>query len=702
MTYKVAILGAGYIADWHCRALRGIRSAQLAGVCDRDVDRAQRLADRYRISQSFADLSAMLDRIRPDVVHVLLPPDQHFSAAEHVLRAGVHVLLEKPMALSAEECHSLGKLACEQKRVIGVSHNFLFARAYEQLRADVRAGKLGRLDRVSITWNKDLGQIRSGPFGSWLFRECGNVMLEVGPHSVAHLLDLVGNPDQIHVDADREIELPNGSRVFRRWSVRTRVRETIADLDFSLDAGHTEHSIQVRGSVGSAFADLERGVYLLQRNGASGQEDLDRWSSNRREGRSRLMQGRANLLRYVCGKLKLSRRGSLFGTSILRSLESFYSGLPNVPDERLGAEFSARVVEMCGRLAAGPASTPRVLESSSRHRPTNPDCLVLGGAGFIGQALVHRLVSAGRSVRLLVRDCAGVPIALRKLPVDIVRGDLNNPASLDAAMSGVRDVFHLARGNGKTYDDFVRTDLAPTENVAAACLRHKVNRLIYTSTIDALNTGQSNVIGDTTPTDPKTHLRNPYSRVKAEAERRLLELHRSKNLPVVILRPGVVLGVGTSPFHWGAAWWPTPFVARFWGRGTNPLPLVLVDDVASALVRAGEVDGVIGETINLVAETDITARDYVSALASATRTQIDAKPRSILRYFAGDFLKYCVKVLVRFPERRRPSYHDWRARTNRSRFDCSKAKRLLGWRPITDRAAIMRDGIERPALEWLK
>jgi predicted dehydrogenase/uncharacterized protein YbjT (DUF2867 family) len=708
MAMSVAILGAGYIADWHCRALRGF---EIVAVCDRDAGRARALAERYGIPRTFTDLAELLAEAMPHVVHVLLPPDRHFAAAEQILKAGAHVFVEKPLALTADECRSLEALSREKRRAIGVGHNFLFAPVYEKLRSDVRAGKLGRLDRVTITWNKELGQIRGGPFGGWLFRDPANVMLEVGPHSVAHLLDLVGEPERLTAEADRPIELPTGVTFFRRWRARAHVGETVVDLNWSFDGGVAEHVIQVRGSAGTATAELERGTYVLCRGGATGAEDFDRYATTVGEGRSLMWQGRAAFARYVLSKFKLSRRGSLFGTSIARAVEAFHAGLPAVPDERLSASFAVRIVNMCrciGFETSRGRQPPEALTDSTPVRtdapgsPRRPDCLVLGGAGFIGRSLVCRLVETGRSVRLLVRDPAGLPKLLRELPLDVVRGDLSDPNSLDQAMAGIRDVFHLARGTGKTFGDFARTDLEPTEVVAAACLSHNVRRLIYTGTIDSLDTSRSTVLTDDTPLDRRFHRRNPYARVKAMAERRLMELHEERGLPVVILRPGIVIGVGASPFHWGVAWWPGPFVCRLWGRGKNPLPLVLVGDVARALVRAAEVDGIDGETFNLVTETDITARDYVQALAETTGAWIDARPRSALRYYANDLAKYLVKVLVRHPGRRLPSYRDWAARGQYARFDCAKAKNLLGWRPETDRATLLREGVERPASEWVQ
>jgi predicted dehydrogenase/nucleoside-diphosphate-sugar epimerase len=697
----VALLGAGYIADWHVQALRGVPGVRLAAVCDRDAGRARRFADRHGIPATFSDLADLLVVAKPDVVHILVPPEHHHAAAEAVLRAGVDAFVEKPLALTAAECRQLDALARQNGRAIGVGHNYLFAPVYEQLRADVRSGKLGRLDQVTITWHKELGQLRGGPFGGWLFREPANILLEVGPHPVAHLLDLVGVPDRLAAEADRPVELPNGVTVCRRWKVRAPHGETVVDLSLSLEPGFTEHAIHVRGTAGSATADLENGTYVVRRPGASGLDDYECWAVTARAGKSLVRQARATFARYVLSKFRLSRHGSLFGTSIARAIECFYT---DRPDERISATFASRVVDVCQQIAepsrlrlSGPPPTP------TRARPTAPDTLVLGGTGFIGQSLVRRLVAAGRSVRLLVRDPAGLPRALQELPLDVVRGDLTDAATVDGAVAGVRDVFHLARGAGKTWDEYVRTDVEPTERVAAACRKHGVRRLIYTSTIAVYDESRSGeVITEQTALDPRLHRRDLYARAKGESERRLLEQHSRGGLPVVIVRPGIVVGPGASPFHWGVAAWPAPYVCRHWGQGDNPLPLVLVDDVARALMRVGELDGIEGESFNLAAETDLTARAYIAALSRATGTWIDARPRPAWRSYGWELTKYLVKWLVRHPTRRRPLYRDWKTRAHYARFDCAKAKRVLGWQPVQDRETLLREGVELPAEEWLR
>jgi predicted dehydrogenase len=160
----------------------------------------------------------MLRDLSLDCVHVLVPPDGHYSLAKAALQSGVHVFLEKPMW--TYEADELLALARGNGLRLGVNHNFLYADAYQHLREVVRSRVLGPLDHVSINHFFELGQIRFGPFDSWMLRVPGNVILEIGPHLLSALLDLVGTPDDISAAVDRRLDLPGGAYVFRRWRFR--------------------------------------------------------------------------------------------------------------------------------------------------------------------------------------------------------------------------------------------------------------------------------------------------------------------------------------------------------------------------------------------------------------------------------------------------------------------------------------------------
>jgi predicted dehydrogenase/nucleoside-diphosphate-sugar epimerase len=701
---RVGILGAGYIADWHCSALRRQRGVQLVAVCDQSVERAGQLAGRYGIPATYSDLDGMLDAESVDVVHVLLPSEHHCAPAQRLLEAGVGVLLEKPMTVRESECAALLGCAEKHQRPIGISHNFLFAPIYERLKSDIEAGMLGRLEHIAITWNKELAQLRHGPFGAWVFRGPGNIMLEVGPHSVAHLLDLAGVPDRLRAEADLPVELSNGVRTYRLWLVRAFCGNLCIDLQFSFGSGFPEHTIHVRGSAGTATADFERNMYTLRRHGAWA-EDFDRYRQLVREGRGLIGQARRNLTHYILSKLGLSAQGNAFGTSIARSLQSFYAGIAGAIDPRHSPAFGKQVVATCLQIAQA-AGQEVAYGSGLKQLPAapavTPTVLVLGGTGFIGQAVVRRLADEGRSVRLLVRDPGSLPRTLQSLRLEVHAGDIGSAADMDEALDGIKDVVHLARSRAKTWAEYGRLEIAATRSVAEACLRRGVRRFVYTGTIDSYYSGDpGQVINEETPLDPRIQRRNLYARAKAEAERLLLQLHRERGLPVIIARPGVVVGNGGSPFHWGVGVWPAPSVCRLWGQGLHPLPLVLVEDVADALLRMLEVEGIEGESFNLVGDPCLSARQYVQALSQAAGTWVDVRSRAAWSYYVTDLFKWAVKWVVRHPERRLPSYRDWQTRAHYSRFDCSKAKRVLGWQPASNGANVIEAGIVSPATEWL-
>ena len=138
--------------------------------------------------------------------------------------------------------------------------------------------------------------------------------------------------------------------------------------------------------------------------------------------------------------------------------------------------------------------------------------------------------------------------------------------------------------------------------------------------------------------------------------------------------------------------------ARFGARGM-PLPLVLVQDVASALVTALDTPGIEGQSFNLVAESEITARDYLDALEQCISVEFQKLPTPIWKFYLTDVTKWLVKRAIRHPDRRHPSYRDWESRTQRAFFDCSKARKILGWNPVSERDEMIRRGIEEPALE---
>jgi predicted dehydrogenase/nucleoside-diphosphate-sugar epimerase len=707
---QVGFLGTGYIAQWHAKALRSIPGVSLVAVCDKDLSRAQEFARRHCVPRSYESLEAMLKDtdLALSAVHVLLPPDLHASAATVLVNRGVHVLLEKPMATTAEECEALFEQAAANGAVIGVNHNFLFAHVYEELRTDLKEGKLGRPDHVTVTWNRELDQLRSGPFDLWMLRDPRNIVLEIGPHCLGPMLDLVGPLEITCVQASNPVTLPGGRKFYRRWRALAGSGSLAVSLSFSFAPGFTEQTIHVRGSIASATLDFERNTYLLHRHTHYGL-DLDRHEMIRREASSLATQARSTLRRYALSKLGLSNAGSPYGLSIARALQSFYGNLGTSIDSRLSPAFGRDIVKLCttiGDKGVGkpiPAIEHTALPlAGDRLGPVPADILILGATGFIGQEMARQLLLQGSRVRVLVREPGKLPEDLRGPAVEIMTGDIRREGDLARAMEGIGFVFHLARANVKTWEEFVAQDVEVTRRVALACLRFQVGRLIYTGTIDSYYAGaKAGTITEETPLDPQIAWRNLYARAKAASEGILAQLHLERGLPVVICRPGIVIGRGGSPYHWGIGMWSHNAVCQVWGRGQNPLPFVLVEDIAAALVLALRKEGIEGQSFNLVGGAEITALEYLKALEAESGCSFQKFTTPPWKFYAADLLKWIGKKLVRHPEARRPSYRDWETRTQKARYDCTKARKLLNWRPVCDRDEMIQKGIRLPASEFL-
>jgi nucleoside-diphosphate-sugar epimerase/predicted dehydrogenase len=715
---NVGFIGAGFIAEWHAKALQAVPGTRLAAICDRDAGRARAIGEQFGIPGACSSIEEML---KPghglDAVHVLLPPHLHEMAARTALEAGAHVLLEKPMGTDAAECAGLVDLAARRSRQIAVSHNFLFYPVYERLVRDIHSGGLGLIDSVRITWAKELSQITTGPHHHWMFAKPENLILEIGPHSVAHFLHLAQacaetnreDPaiDDTTVRVAKPVALPGGRVTFQRWQVDAVSGSTAFQVEWSFVPSFGEHQIHVRGSLGSATVDLDRNLYVTERH-TGRHVDFDRYAVVSKAASAMRAQGRGNLADYVLGKMHLAPGGNVFAASIAGAMRAFYAGVGGAPmDRRVDGAMGQQVVEWCQRIGAEGARRAPAAVAPRRpavaSAPKNPDVLVLGGSGFIGRALVRKLVEAGHVVRVASRSSgAASPFEGLEDRIEMAQGDVRKAEDLDRLLPGVRSVFHLALGAANTWEEWYQQDVLATRLVGEKCVEHGVQRLVYTSTIVALDRGDPNrTITDETPVEDHRILSELYSKAKSASEEVLHELRRTRGLDVVIVRPGIVLGPGGPPLHLGVAKWSFGRVAQFWGDGRVPLPIVLVDDVADAMVSAMTAPDVAGKAFNLVGPPLLTGRDYVAELESYCGVEFEATSRPIWRVYGSEMFKWLVKVGVRHQPRYRPRLEEWKSYQNLSPFDCSGSARLLGWKPASDRATVIEQGIHRPADEFI-
>jgi len=691
---KVGLLGAGYIIDVHAKSLIYQGDKELVAVCDLSANRAQEAASRFNIPHVFASLDEML-KLDLDVVHVLLPPNLHVGVAEKIIKSGCHVFLEKPMGANEKECQLLADLAMNNDVKVGVNHNFTFLPSYQKMRDDVANGVIGKLDHISLNWMFPLPQIQFGPFNIWMLQKPEHLIFELGPHLIAFLVDLVGVPNILNVEVSLPVDLPGGNRVYRRWHVYGNCGDVTFDLNLSVIPGYTDRRISIRGHAATATCLFDRDIYYRDEPRGAGIL-FDNFITIKNIAKQVAFNGLSNLFKAVKGTLQKSPNANPFAESVNNSISCFYQSLDTEQDSRMSADFGVNVVAVCERIASQArfelgdnSSLCEVVEPLK-----TPTVLVLGGTGFIGRYLIKELVEKGMGVRVVTRGVGAANIALNGLAVELVQGDMASAEFMDEALKGIDVVYHLAKTDGDNWSDYYKNDVLVTKNIAERALAKGVSRFIYTGTIDSYYSASANeVITGDTPLDPKISSRNHYARSKAACETLLMELYRKKGLPVVIFRPGIVIGKGCPPAHWGVGMFQSETRMQFWGDGSNKLPFVLVEDVAKALALGHDAPNIEGEVFLLTDEPLLSAQEYVEIVSKEVGTKIRCERTPALKFYLIDVVKETAKYLIRHSNKRVPSYRDWASRSHRSRYDNLKTKEVLGWEPASSRDALIEKGI---------
>ncbi len=142
---RVGLLAYGAIGHEHNEAVQATTGLHLTAVCDMNPDRIQAALSLAPDATPFTDATAMLDSGLVDLVVVSTPPNSHYSWAKAALERGIHVVLEKPMALTADECDELMALAAASDLLLVVYQNRRFDADFVTLARMISAGEIGEV-----------------------------------------------------------------------------------------------------------------------------------------------------------------------------------------------------------------------------------------------------------------------------------------------------------------------------------------------------------------------------------------------------------------------------------------------------------------------------------------------------------------------------------------------------------------------------
>ena len=203
-TLRVAVVGAGYFAQFHHHAWTRLSRTELVAVCDLDGLKAKSAADQAG-ARGFSDLGEMLDAVAPDLVDIATPPETHDALVRQVAARGLPVICQKPLAPTYDEAVAVVEAAEAAGVMLAVHENFRFQPWFREARRLIDAGRLGTLHGITFRMRPGDGQGRDAYLNRQpYFQKMERFLIhETGIHFIDTFRFLMGEIRSVSADLRR-------------------------------------------------------------------------------------------------------------------------------------------------------------------------------------------------------------------------------------------------------------------------------------------------------------------------------------------------------------------------------------------------------------------------------------------------------------------------------------------------------------------
>lgn len=580
MPVRLAIVGCGAVSEkLHLPVLQGAPAMQVTALVDPDVERLNRLARSLGPDLYTAPSTVGLERYA-DAAIVATPNHLHVRIAADLLERGLHVFVEKPLAVSLDEGKHLIDVAQRAGRRLSVG---LIRRHYPAVafvQGVLGAGWLGRVrsfdlrEGVANAWSP----LSLSPF---LREHGGGVLIDKGSHALDLLLAWLGPFKRVGYWDDArggveancwlELELNNGVAgvVELSWTRDLRNTCIIRGEKGEIEVGVFPHSPIRLTSPSMPVASVIAGENAT---------DFDIHAADRRQLEA-------------------------FADSIHTGSET-----PVPPSQALE---SIRLFDACREnRQALELPWERFRGDVDWEKFAGKRVLILGGAGFLGSRIVEALAqNSTAKIRVLVRNfirLAGVA----RYPVEVVRGDVGDAQVLRLAMQNCDYVINCTYGKGPRQEQS-RVNIDAVRSIVRAAHECGVRRVIHISTMMVYGTVPDAVLNEQARSRaPKS---DAYGYTKRKGEEVALSEGKRLGVAVVVIQPAAVYGPGAP------SWTMLPINSMKSGRvvlingGGGISNAVYVDDVVTALLRAALEPRAAGERMLVSGGDVVTWRDFYGA-----------------------------------------------------------------------------------------
>ena len=182
----IGVVGCGYWGPNLIRNLNNLHQCRVKSLCDVSEDRLQHMRSLYPDMEGVTDFDAFVSDPDLDAIVVATPVRFHFPMAKAALENGKHVLIEKPMASSAEECEELIDIANRNGLILMIGHTFLYSEPVHKIAEIVSSGDIG-----------EIRYINSQRLNLGLFQKDINVAWDLAPHDISIILHIIGERPKV-------------------------------------------------------------------------------------------------------------------------------------------------------------------------------------------------------------------------------------------------------------------------------------------------------------------------------------------------------------------------------------------------------------------------------------------------------------------------------------------------------------------------
>ncbi len=579
---KLAIIGCGAVSELsHIPIATTSEEVEISILVDKNIWRVKDLANKFAIKNVSDDYRQVIGKV--DAAILAVPHHLHAPIAINLLNNGIHVLVEKPMALTLAECNSMISAAEQGGAILAVGLVRRFLYSHQFVKKIILADFLGKIRSFDVSE----GSIYNWPVASNFFfkkETGGGVLNDTGAHTLDSILWWLGDYDSFEyyddsqggVDANCKIYLvmKNGAKGTIELSRTRNLRNSakiygektqleVQMLGSQVTISPSEENIKMIGNVVSKSMKVEKiqPVQNIMR------EQFENWVSaikNKKEP-------------YISGEE---------GSKSIALIEGCHKN-------------RKKLVTSWGEVSLRKENEGKKLKGKK--------IFVTGGTGFIGSHLVEHLITKySADVHVLVRNFTRAS-QISRFPVKMFQGDILDKTAIANAIKGCEYVFHCAYGNTGSPVQQKEVNIKGTENVLEESLRQNIKRVMHMSTISVYGETKD---GDLNELSPRKYSKEVYGDSKLEAEKIALYYFKKFGLPVSIIQPTIVYG----PF--APSWTISPINRLKKSRiilvedGKGLCNAVFIEDVIQALILAAVKEKVIGETFLISAEEPATWWDF--------------------------------------------------------------------------------------------